>query len=140
MSQASSPAMLTADQQSAVLALLARGASPVLACREVGVEHGLFLATMRHDDTFFERICDVQNLLIGNVSAALYKAALEGKVNAQTFYLRHFEKSATSNDADDSLSDMPLADLKHMLHCELPAIDDDDSDIVQRDPNDRPAL
>lgn len=114
---------LTTEQQAAFLALLARGASPLVACREVSVSYQSYLLTLRSDEGFSAEVQDVHELLVRNVSAALYKAALEGKVSAQTFYLRHFDKP-TLDDGDDDLDDMPIDDITHMLTVTLPKIDE----------------
>lgn len=115
---------LTAEQKAAFLTLLARGASPMVACREIGVEYSVFLETMRCDDSFSTRVDEVQQLLTRNVAAALYKSALEGKVGAQTFYLRHYDKRPVMTELTDDLSDFPIEDLARMLQSEWPDVDD----------------
>lgn len=116
--------LLNEHQQTAFLALLLRGASAVLACRELDVPHAQYLATLRQDVEFRARVHDVECLLSGNVSASLYKSALEGKVNAQTFYLRNHPRLETdpqiSADDDDTLRpDIPYSDLRQIWNADM---------------------
>lgn len=126
--------LLDEQQQAAFLALLLRGASAVLACRELEVDHEQYLSALREDAEFRGRVEDVQTMLAGNVSAALYKSALEGKVTAQTFYLRHFARPVLEETPQD-LSDLSLEEVMYMLHAKLPqteepeAVDGEESGV-----------
>ncbi|MCA9053516.1 MAG: hypothetical protein KDA75_06750 [Planctomycetaceae bacterium] len=82
------PIHATDDPRDALLALLHRGASPALACTQLGLSVDRFLAWLE-DASFRQRIAQSQGVLSQNVAAALYRSALEGSVAAQTFYLKH---------------------------------------------------
>ena len=80
--------LLTRDERESVLDLLSRGGSPLLACRQLDRPISAFLLTVQRDDAFRQRLESVNVCLSQNVASALYKAAMEGSVSAQTFYLR----------------------------------------------------
>ncbi len=80
---------LTADEQDAILDLLSRGASPAVACRQIGRSLAEFFRTAEEHDGFRQRLDTVEISLAQNIAAALYKAAMEGSVTAQTFWLRN---------------------------------------------------
>ena len=81
---------LTFAQQSAILDLLYRGASPQGACGQVGVSVEAFLATASDDAGFRAKVRDIAGVLSGNVMAVLYRTAMEGNVAAQQAWLKLF--------------------------------------------------
>jgi hypothetical protein len=124
---------LTADQQELVLQLLARGASPAIACAQVGVRPALFFRARADDPVFRAKLRDVQALLGQNVAAALYKAAIEGSVSAQSLWLKccpppdwlpestDETRPATFDEAFDQLSDADLIELARAMDVDLPS-------------------
>jgi hypothetical protein len=65
-----------------------RGASPPIACQEMGVGIKVFLRTVAEDAGFHERIRQAGCVLSQNVAARLYRTAMEGDVSAQKSYLQ----------------------------------------------------
>ncbi|MEZ6056616.1 MAG: hypothetical protein R3C01_07915 [Planctomycetaceae bacterium] len=101
--------LLTADEQGLYLNLLGRGASPAAACRQLLVEIDQLALTLEQDPLFAERVIRVNHLLSQNVAAALYRAAMEGSVSAQTFFLKNLPppewqpvSESTGCDSDDT--------------------------------------
>ncbi|MAG94250.1 MAG: hypothetical protein CMJ48_10925 [Planctomycetaceae bacterium] len=80
---------LTVDEQDAVLEQLARGASLPLAARAIEVPLADVVAAIRRDPDLRRAMRIIQRGLSQNVAAALYRAAIEGSVSAQTFWLSH---------------------------------------------------
>jgi hypothetical protein len=76
-------------EQHAFLLLMARGASPSVACQQLGISLPRLAASLEEDDLFCRRLERVKELLSQNVAAALYRCAMEGSVAAQTFYLKN---------------------------------------------------
>lgn len=114
-----------------LLRLLLRGASPLAACAQLGVEPETFLDWLQ-GSRFRARLIRALHLLSQNVAAALYRKAMEGSVAAQTFYLRHlpppeWPQPAASDDASplQQLSDDELADLcrAHGIDLSLASVD-----------------
>ncbi|MFQ5735020.1 MAG: hypothetical protein ACE5KM_24060 [Planctomycetaceae bacterium] len=81
--------LLIPAEQDELLEMLARGGSALLACRQIGRPIAAFFLTVERDDGFRRRLESVHVCLSQNVASALYKAAMEGSVSAQTFYLRN---------------------------------------------------
>jgi hypothetical protein len=79
---------LSFDQQQLLLALLLKGASPLGACQQLGLSIADYLRTRRDDEAFRQQTDLVYQLLAQNVVAALYKAAMQGNVTAQSCWLR----------------------------------------------------
>lgn len=78
----------TADEQRGVLEYLLRGASALIACRQLGLTVARYWLTQRCDPGFAACIQEINDTLSDNVAAALYKTAIEGNVSAQQFWLR----------------------------------------------------
>jgi len=127
----STPDLLTAQQQQLVLQLLLRGASPAGACQQLGVSAFTFARTFRDDQHFRKRVEEVQQMLGQNVASALYRAALEGNVSAQTFWLKtkpppgwqtdhpETDQPRTFDDFFDQLSDHELLELARAMGVDL---------------------
>ncbi|MFG0295991.1 MAG: hypothetical protein ACF8PG_08810 [Maioricimonas sp. JB045] len=93
-----------------------RGASPAAACLQLGLPVGNVLRTMEQQPEFRERQRQVRELLSQNVAAALYRAAMEGSVSAQSFYLKNQpppewpQLDEADSDIDDRMSNDELLD------------------------------
>jgi hypothetical protein len=121
---------LTTAQQTAILELLYRGASPAGACGQVGASVETFLKTVTDDGQFRAKVRDIAGVLSGNVMAVLYRTAMEGNVSAQGTWLKLFPPPTFSEPADDSpmtfdellgdLSDDELVELARAVGVELP--------------------
>jgi len=114
-------------EQEALLELLSRGASPAAACRQLGRSIADFFHATQNDPEFRRRVQRVHHALGQNVAAALYKAAMEGSVTAQTFWLRHSPPPGWTGDTSDmtadeleKLSDDELIDLARAHGVALP--------------------
>jgi hypothetical protein len=92
---------LTTSQQSAILDLLYRGASPAGACAQVGVSVEAFLKTVDDDEEFRAKVRDIAGILSGNVMAVLYRTAMEGNVSAQQAWLKLFPPPTFAEPAAD---------------------------------------
>jgi len=90
-------------QQQLYLTLLTKGASPAAACAQMGIPLPLVASTLEADEGFRQLFDRVHELLSQNVAAALYRSAMEGRVSAQTFYLKN--KPPPEWPHDDGLSD-----------------------------------
>lgn len=104
---AASEATLTADQQEKYLQLIVKGASPAIACQEIGVPVAAVLNTLERDRVFPRQMAQVHVLLSQNVLAALYRSALKGSVPAQTLWLKNLPPPewAAPEPADDESPD-----------------------------------
>lgn len=122
---------LTADQQEMVLQLLVRGASPAVACQQLGVSTLGFNRSAANDDRFRARLDAVRVTLSQNVAAAVYREAMQGSVPAQTLWLKscpppewRVDELAggpmTFDEAFEALSDDDLIDLARALGVDLP--------------------
>jgi hypothetical protein len=119
---------LTPLQQEEFLHLLARGASPAVACTQLGVMLTVVLDQFRTDNLFRQRFEEVQNLLSQNVAAALYRSAMEGSVSAQTFFLKNRPPQEWNLDADtqpapaettsDGLDELTITELLQIMQDE----------------------
>jgi|GEM_PF-5841035 len=85
---ANDPTILDDREQSLFLDLFARGASPQATCQKLGIAVEALLRTFQRDPTFQARRDQIEQLLSQNVAAALYRAAMEGNVSAQTYWLK----------------------------------------------------
>lgn len=120
--------MLLVEQQEQLLQLLLRGASPAGACQAVGISIFSLHRTLTDSHEFRKRVEQVRNALSDNVAAALYRAAMEGNVSAQSFWLKTFPPSAWSTmphgDPEsgqyDDLSDHELVDLARAMGIDIP--------------------
>ena len=81
---------LAPAEQSAILELLSRGASPAGACAQVGVPIEAFFQTAASDPAFRGKVREIAGVLSGNVQAVLYRTAMEGNVSAQQAFLKLF--------------------------------------------------
>lgn len=127
------PDRLALADRTALLALLQRGASPAGACAQLGLPLSLYLRTYESDPEFRSASDAIPQILHRNVAAALYRAALEGNVSAQTAWLRMWrplgwDPPAASERPDprgaallDDLSDDELRQLARVLDVPLPA-------------------
>lgn len=76
-------------EQAALLDQLALGASLPIACRSNGLEYASVVEAIAHDSEFEHAIRVAELGLSQNVAAALYRAAMEGNVSAQQYWLTH---------------------------------------------------
>jgi hypothetical protein len=118
---------LNSTDQAAVLELLAKGASPAGVCRQLELSLADFFHTTQYDPEFRRRVETTQHSLGQNVASALYKAAMEGNVTAQTFWLRQSPPPGwTGKDAKmttddlDRMTDDELLDLARAHGVALP--------------------
>jgi hypothetical protein len=81
------PGLLSGAERHAVWQLMLRGASPALACQQLGVSIEALWRTLQRDTTFFLCLMQLYDTLDHNVVSALYRQALEGSVAAQKFWL-----------------------------------------------------
>jgi hypothetical protein len=79
---------LTRAQQREFEKLLANGASPAAACKKLDVPLDVLWVTIDGDDRFVKRCQRVFESLNENVRAAIYQAAMQGKVTAQSNWLK----------------------------------------------------
>ncbi|WP_437229944.1 hypothetical protein SH661x_001702 [Planctomicrobium sp. SH661] len=92
------------QQRESFLLLLARGASPSGACKELNISLVTVAELIEQDEEFRKLLARVNELLSQNVAAALYRSAMEGKVTAQTFYVKNWPPPDWSRAEDDPLS------------------------------------
>ena len=107
--------LLSPDEQEQVWSWLVKGASPQVACQQLRLSLPAFWRTLKGDVQFATALQQLFDTLSHNVLAALYRAAMEGNVTAQQFWLRHrpareWLAPATPETADDleSLADAEL--------------------------------
>jgi len=93
-----------ARQQNEYLLLLSRGASPAAACGQMGLSLVTVAECIESNEEFRKLLARVKELLSQNVAAALYRSAMEGKVMAQTFYVKHWPPPRSPENANDPLS------------------------------------
>jgi hypothetical protein len=101
---------LSAAEQGELIDLLLRGASPLIACRAMDVAVERYWLTLRKQPRFRTAVGTVYDTLGRNVVAALYKAAMEGNVAAQRFWLlqrRADEWSPPPDDLEDASFRIP---------------------------------
>ncbi|REJ76527.1 MAG: hypothetical protein DWQ34_12665 [Planctomycetota bacterium] len=96
--------------------MITRGGSPAVACKTLGVSLTSVLITREEDESFRSQIEQVESALRENVLAAVYRSAMEGKVTAQTLYLRFL---ASSGDAEAQGAGAEDADYAEMTDEEL---------------------
>ena len=122
---------LNSTQQTAVLELLYRGASPAAACGQVGVSVEAFLQTVNEEAGFRTRVREITGVLSGNVMAVLYRTAMEGNVSAQQAWLKLFPpptfaepaaetEPATFDELLGDLTDAELVELARAVGVDLP--------------------
>lgn len=123
--------LLSAEQQAEVLSLLYRGASPAAACVQIGVTVESFLKSIAESEEFRRRCAEVTDILTGNVTAMMYRGAMDGSVSAQQAWLKSFPKPPwqqteaaahpmTFDELLDGLSDDELAELARAMGIDLP--------------------
>ena len=130
LSAEESGSCLTPEQKKSFLHLFSRGASPSAASRELGVPVSLFLQAVIEDDEFRAEWEKVNTTLSQNVVAALYRSAMEGKVSAQTYWLKNNpppgwvpetqEPLSSIDEFFDKLSEEELIDLARAMDINLP--------------------
>jgi hypothetical protein len=119
--------LLNLHEQAEFCELLSRGVSRSAACRQLGVSYDSFLRTQQEDPEFARLVQLARQVADENVEMALYKSAMEGKVTAQTFWLKsrrpegweppreprpdNRSRSAPSPDTPQPLTDEDLAHL-----------------------------
>lgn len=113
--KAAAPALIidgvfTPEQQDAFLTWYLQGASPPVACRQLGVGITVFLRTAAEVPEFHERIRQAGCILRQNVAARLYRTAMEGDVSAQKSYLQ-LSPDAAWQDEGAAADDDPLEGL-----------------------------
>ena len=81
--------LLSQDEQQALWRLMLKGASPALACQQLGLSLIAYLDTIDHDAEFQASMQRAIGTLSDNVVASLYRTAIEGSVYAQKFWLEH---------------------------------------------------
>ncbi len=99
--------MLTPEEQEQVWSWLVKGASPQVACQQLGLSLPAFWRTLEGDVAFATALQQLFDTLSHNVLAALYRAAMEGNVTAQQFWLRHRPARAWQAPAVSELTDDP---------------------------------
>ena len=108
-------ALLTQDEQHQLWTYLVKGASPQLACRELGLHVRRFWATFDQDPHFVQAIDDLFRTLSHNVLAAVYQQAMKGDKTAQQTWLRILPPSVGSSPVtgatDDDLTTLSDAEL-----------------------------
>jgi hypothetical protein len=126
---AGGPPLLTPQQQELLLGLLLRGASPAGACQQLGLSVFSLDRSLEESKDFARGVGTVYDTLSRNVLAALYRAAMEGNVSAQTFWLkcsppagweRAQKPTGTEAGANDELSDRELVDLARKMGIDVP--------------------
>jgi hypothetical protein len=90
--------VLSAEQQAGYLELMLKGASPVVACRRVGAEVTAAAETLDCDPEFRRKMEAVRRLMSECVMAAVYRAAIEGKVSAQRLWLKENPLAPAASD------------------------------------------
>lgn len=107
--------LLTDDEQQQVWSYLVKGASPQLACRELGLSLRRFWTTLDHDPQFAIAMDHLFRTLSHNVLAALYQRAMKGDKTAQQYWLRTMPpftgSSAAPTESDDDLTGLTDAEL-----------------------------
>ncbi len=103
--------MFTPEQQEEFLTWYLQGASPPVACRQLGVGITVFLRTVAEDPEFHQRIRQAGCILSQNVAARLYRTAMEGDVSAQKSYLQlspppEWQEQGGAAGAEDPLEGM----------------------------------
>jgi hypothetical protein len=80
---------LRKSEQDAILELLFKGWGKIRACRELGLSYESLIRTVEERTEFGERVLEASKGKNEAIEMALYKAALEGNVTAQRFWLQH---------------------------------------------------
>ncbi len=107
--------LLTGDEQQQVWSYLVKGASPQLACRELGLSLRRFWTTLDRDPQFAIAMEHLFRTLSHNVLAALYQRAMKGDKTAQQAWLRVMPPfvgiNSSSGETDDDLATLSDAEL-----------------------------
>ena len=134
-----SPTLLNEDFQYSYITLLARGASPAVACSQLDILLEDVIWTMEHEPAFQSMVIRVQEMLSQNVAAALYRSAMEGSVSAQQNYLKAYPPSGCLPTADDpdAFSEIELSheEIITQLRSEAEAFL---AEFAQIDPSEKP--
>ncbi len=107
--------LLTDDEQQQVWSYLVKGASPQLACRELGLSLRRFWTTLDRDPQFAIAMEHLFRTLSHNVLAALYQRAMKGDKTAQQYWLRSLPPFTGTNAAPTEMED----DLAELSDAEL---------------------
>ncbi len=106
---------MSEDEQQQVWSYLVKGASPQLACRELGLSLRRFWTTLDRDPQFAIAMEHLFRTLSHNVLAALYQRAMKGDKTAQQYWLRTMPPFTGSNttptEKDDDLTELSDAEL-----------------------------
>ena len=89
-------------QQEAYLELLLRGASPLGACQELGLDYFQVMRFATEDTAFGLRIQQVGVALSQNVATRLYQEAMKGNVSAMSHWLKYRRPPEWEVGEDDS--------------------------------------
>jgi hypothetical protein len=107
--------LLTEAEQHQVWAYLVKGASPQLACRELGLHVRRFWTTLDRDPQFAVAMEHLFRTLSHNVLAALYQRAMKGDKTAQQYWLRTMPpvvgNQTSTAERDDDLTGLSDAEL-----------------------------
>lgn len=121
-------ALLSPDEQQQLWTYLVKGASPLLACRELGIAVRRFWTTYDQDPRFVDAIDDLYRTLSHNVLAAVYQQAMKGDKTAQQTWLRTLPPctgQATTGATDHdlaALSDSELVERARSTGVALPDV------------------
>jgi len=119
---------LTPAEQHDLLGWMLKGASPLAACQQLEVDVVRFWITLQSDAGFAAAVKQVYDALGQNVVAGLYRAAMEGNVVAQQFWLKTRPVPAWTPQADDPNQ---ADSTKDFTHDELFAlIDETEADLA----------
>ncbi len=80
--------LLTRSEKREIVTLMRLGAPPLLSFQKVGVTFEDVMLTADEDIRFYSQLQQVHDVLATNVNSAMYKAAMNGSVTAQTQFLR----------------------------------------------------
>jgi hypothetical protein len=111
--------MLSGEQQDQYLEWLLKGASPVVACRKVGTGAMAAIETAKRDPEFRRKLAVSRQVMSECVMAAVYRAALEGKVSAMRLWLKENPRPAPEKEEDEG-SDEEAAEVSSERLCADP--------------------
>lgn len=80
--------LFSVTQQEQLLQVLQHGASPSMACQQLGLSVASFFKTFSEDDHFRDQYYAVLTLLSQNILMAMYRQAMEGNTSAQSLWLK----------------------------------------------------
>lgn len=126
--QATESGPLTTQEQRELVEWLMKGASPAVACAQLGWPLERFWQALATDASFGVLLQQVFETLSQNILAALYQSAMKGNVTAMQFWLRHRPVSGwlgharvdPSHDTYEQLNDDELVDACLQAGLDLP--------------------